>query len=116
MMRGGALNLFNSVRDGVRETNDSFFSLRRLYSLKDSFNSTTGYYDSWYNYIFNYDNAIYLFYAAVIAFTCYFIYENYETLRPIAEFTGNAIVYTRNKVGQAFLYTSNKVTQGFIYS
>ena len=54
MMRGGALNLFNSVRDGVRETNDSFFSLRRLYSLKDSFNSTTGYYDSWYNYIFNY--------------------------------------------------------------
>nr|YP_011014452.1 hypothetical protein V2724_mgp27 [Pallidohirschioporus biformis]WQA11105.1 hypothetical protein [Pallidohirschioporus biformis] len=77
----GYFDFLNSAGwPSFRKADGTFFSLRRLYALKDSFNASTGYYDSWYNAIFNIDTIKYAVYCIVLGVCAYFLYMNYENL------------------------------------
>ena len=64
----------------VSGKNDSFFSLRRLYALKESFNNATGYYTSWSDAVFSLETVKNISYFLMFGIFVYFVYLNYENI------------------------------------
>ena len=64
----------------VSGKNDSFFSLRRLYALKESFNNATGYYTSWSDAVFSLETVKNISYFLMFGIFVYFVYINYENI------------------------------------
>ena len=71
---------FGQYLDMVTSKTDSFFSLRRLYALKENFNSSTGYYNSWSDAVFSLETIKYAMYCLMFGIFAYFVYLNYENI------------------------------------
>ena len=82
---------------------EPFFSLRRLYALKESFNAATSYYDNVMSAVFNNNDTLKtLFYGILLASTIFAIWYNMDSIINLYQTTynicGNIINTTYNYV------------------